>query len=274
MNCERELICLVSHPRSGSTVFMRGAQDRFDLNAFYEVFHSHENIVQEHITQALGSAGLQKIVETVASDAKAGFREFSLTFPDQYLTLLHRNSNAAHMFFKIFPGHIKNLESLKSTLMRADKVIFLLRNTLHSYISDRIARKVGTYANVKTSHLKVEYVERDFVSWHNQIVNYFSCVKEILAKIEKDSLFLHYEDMYLSGDTEAYYRDFASFCKLNFVESKEAEPALRKQDHRFSAIEKVSNPSDMIESLSTLGVEYMLDGRERVSELEVLRRSV
>ena len=122
-------ICLVSHPRSGSTSLLRTLTKKAEISAAYEMFHRNEDVVVAHLKHALSDESIEIIKEKSAELGFDSLKEFYQTDSLKYLDLVHSLIEGSDFIFKIFPYHIKSEENLKKLVNSCDFVIFLSRNS-------------------------------------------------------------------------------------------------------------------------------------------------
>ena len=242
-------ICLVSHPRSGSTSLLRTLAKKAEVSAAYEMFHMNEEVVLEHLKHALSDENIETIKEKSSELGFDSLKEFYQTDSLKYLELIHSLAESDDFIFKIFPYHMKEGENFEKIISSCDLVIFLSRNSLHSCISNQVAIKVGTYANVDTSDVSVEFDEEEFKRWHNHIVDFFEYTEAITKKCNVRYVMVSYESMFLGEALDDKVQSIINLASLNYRESEVNPPVLKKQDTRQLAIEKVKNPSELISFL-------------------------
>ena len=136
-----KLICLISHPRSGSTALMKKIEQETNSAAVLEIFHPHEDVICQHLNEGLGKDATEGV------KASLGIKEikpFGLTNPVSYINKLKDaalSKGNQSLLFKIFPDHLRDESKLKEVLSISDYVIVLRRNTLQSYISNKKSDK-------------------------------------------------------------------------------------------------------------------------------------
>lgn len=253
----KKSLLMVSHPRSGSTFLMRSLQNKYNVRALYEIFHTYENIVLQHIEQGLGEVQKKALEDNVLMSYD-GVQDFSRKKPILYLDTIKIFLEQEHLLYKIFPGHIKTEKNLEDLVLDSSAIVFLRRNVLHSYISNKVAEKVGTYANVDTSDIKIEFVKSEFVYWNNHIQDFFNKVEGIVASKNLSCCYLNYEEVVKNSDAynltmENIASHFGSIERFDKVSKLD----LKKQDARLLAQHKVSNPESMLKQLSDMKLDYL-----------------
>lgn len=258
-----KLICLISHPRSGSTSLMKKIQQESNTSAVLEIFHPNEDVINQHLDEGLGKGGSHRVKEKLSIE---NIRDFAVEYPVKYIEAIRSVSaenNQEAVIFKIFPGHIKNVEKLAEVISLCDSLFFLRRNTLHSYISNKKAIKVGTYANVNTSQIKVDFNGKEFLSWRESIYSFFNTVEKLLNHDKIEVLYCNYEELY--SKDERFINTMYSKMRISVVNVEKSVPALRKQDNSPYAHEKISNPDDLLGFL----YEYKLQELDPVSNVDI-----
>lgn len=253
-------VCFIAHPRSGSTSLMKSIENLSRALCVLEAFHTSETVIKQHLNGAIGAnkaledeLGIQPSFST--------YREYSQALPKEYLSALTKlalSNEKELLLFKVFPGHLGDDRILQQVLENSDIIIKLRRNSLHSYLSDLKAIKVGAYANVDTTNVKVEFIASAFENWRSGISSFFSRVDTMCEQIEKTHSLYHYEDIY--GD------NFSKLIQLlNELGINSDQPAFStqivKQDKNTFATEKVTNPLFLTKYLSEHQIESYNDSR-------------
>lgn len=252
-------ICLVSHPRSGSTSLLRTLAKKAEVSSAYEMFHMNEEVVLEHLKHALSDENIEIIKEKSSELGFDSLKEFYQNDSLKYLDLVHSLAESNDFIFKIFPYHIKSEENLKKIINSCDFVIFLSRNSLHSCISNQVAQQVGTYANVDTSAVTVDFDEEEFISWHNNIINFIENVENKVDEANGESLKYTYEDIFCSNSIDQKVESLIAKLRFELRSDGSKVPLLRKQDSRGKASEKVSNPDFLKSFLDALNLSDLDD---------------
>lgn len=129
----KKIVTVVSHPRSGSTFLVAEAGKLSNVRALMEVFHCNESVVVDHL-QAFADPIKKQLAVT-----EDGFREKIISDPLQYLQALNNEVPEGILLFKVFPEHLP-ADKLGHVIHASNLIIFLLRNVLHSFISNEIAK--------------------------------------------------------------------------------------------------------------------------------------
>ena len=256
-----KLICLISHPRSGSTSLMKKIERETKTAAVLEIFHPIEEVICQHLTEGLGEHGVSRLKDTFNISE---VRNFAIENPVEYLEeikKLSKENGKENVIFKIFPGHIKNNQKLNDIISFSQYVLFLRRNTLQSYISNKKAIAVGTYANIDTSSIKVEFSSQEFLQWRNNIYFFFNTVEDLVKKSDVPSNWFNYEELYSKDKsfvTEMYGKmDITS-------SSSNSTDVMRKQDTSSFARQKVNNPDTLMSYLR----ENKLEALDEVTSID------
>jgi hypothetical protein len=261
---------VVSHPRSGSTFFIMELGKLCGLSTMMEIFHNDEAVIDQHLGAISG------LVKNRLSPLHDTFRQSFLTDPIQYLAVVQEEARAEALVFKIFPSHLPE-EKLSEVLRRSHLTIFLMRNVLHSYISNEAAKKVGRYANVDTSEVKVTFSHSAFVWWIQFITAHFENAFFAVCSEKRSFIVVNYEEFRDDPERLKWFQKIL-LQKLDVKLELETldSPSLMKQDKRTSALEKVSNPDKMLSFLRENGLEYLIDENVpvRYSDLRRLAPSV
>mgnify|MGYP001169141677 CR=1 FL=1 len=255
MNSEVKLICFISHPRSGSTSLLKTIEAVTKSSSVLEIFHTSEDVIKQHVDEGLGAGSAESILKKSNYNSLS---EFSKQDPLKYLNDLKEfalNNGSESLIFKIFPGHIKTDENLNLVLDECEHIFFLRRNTLHSYISNQKAISVGTYANVDTSGISIEFNAEQYNEWKKNIYRFFSTVKSLLEARNKDFSILDYEKVYQNKKDSLG----KIINQVNLLPTSELEISskLNKQDSKELATDKVANANQLQEYLKVNDVEFI-----------------
>ena len=258
------LITLISHPRSGSSYFIDEVGKLGNIHAMMEIFHPNDAVVQQHLGEFLD------VVRRCLQCPQDGLREAFISDPIRYLSIIQEQLNTESLIFKVFPAHLPR-EKVEDVIDHSDLVVVLLRNVLHSYISSEVAKVVGRYANVDTSTTKVEFSESAFLWWINFITEHFEHTFSHLSERKRSALVINYEDLQFKASVAQWIsREFSKRLKCDF-EISEVNSRLKRQDNRESALDKVSNPDEMMSCLVKYKLSYLIDG-QTPSKYSDLRR--
>lgn len=238
-----KLICIISHPRSGSTSLMKKLEVS-GVASVLEIFHLNEHVICQHIDEGLGKGSADKLKQLIGRDT---IREYALQEPLAYLDkikVLAQEIGKHTVIFKVFPGHLRDVEKLAEVISVSDAMIKLRRNTLQSYISNKKAIKVGTYANVDTSGIDVDFNAEEFQNWRRNIYSFFSKVDEICKSKGIEISDYNYEELY--SDDSLFMSELCDTLKLQFQQLSQVSHKLKKQDNKSLASEKVSNNNELM----------------------------
>lgn len=234
---------------------MKKIEQETNSAAVLEIFHPHEDVICQHLNEGLGKDATEGV------KASLGIKEikpFGLTNPVSYINKLKDaalSKGNQSLLFKIFPDHLRDESKLKEVLSISDYVIVLRRNTLQSYISNKKAIKVGTYANVDTSDIKVDFDSNEFISWRRNIYSFFDSVCSICSEVGKEISSFNYEDLYFGEDSNM---DFLyDSIMLDVKQPSKVKNILRKQDNNKTATGKVNNEKEMMSFLLDKGWQTM-----------------
>ena len=243
-----KIICLVSHPRSGSTSLINKIAKNTRSSGVLEIFHPIEEVICQHLDQGLGKGASDLLKCSLGTSDLRSFSQTNLKcYLNEVASIAGKNGSSS-LVFKIFPGHLKDESNLTELFSLTNKVFYLRRNTLHSYISNQKAIKVGTYANVDTSDVFIEFIEKEYIQWKNGIDRFFSHTAKILENLKISYKFFDYEKLYESDDLDI--SKLAEHLELPIDQSRRLDYSLRKQDSRNLATEKISNPENLIRFLN------------------------
>ena len=249
----KKIVTVVSHPRSGSTFLVAEAGKLSNVRALMEVFHCNESVVVDHL-QAFADPIKKQLAVT-----EDGFREKIISDPLQYLQELNKEVPEGILLFKVFPEHLP-ADKLGHVIHASNLIIFLLRNVLHSFISNEIAKKLERFGGVDTSEIKIEFSKSAFLWWVGFIVTYFNSAMDSVRNHNKDFVFVHYEDLMKQSSVSAWLASQLEEQLGEVFSYSDGDVWIKKQDKRISALDKVTNPAYMQEWVAMEGLSYLLDG--------------
>lgn len=250
-----KLTCFISHPRSGSTSLLKSIESVSNSCTVLEIFHTSEDVIKQHIDEGLGAGSAESILNNSKFNSLS---ELAKQAPLKYindLKVLAQKIGYESLIFKIFPGHIRSKENLTLVLDECDNLFFLRRNTLHSYISNQKAINVGTYANVDTSDISIEFKTEQYNEWRENIYRFFSNVQGLLKARNKEFSILDYEVIYLN--TKDNLEMIISQINLHPVSEIEISSKINKQDSKELATEKVVNAKELQKYLELNDIELI-----------------
>ncbi|MFZ8201879.1 hypothetical protein [Alteromonas portus] len=234
---------------------MKNIERETNSAAVLEIFHPFEDVICQHIDEGLGKGTAERIKQSLGINE---IKKFALSQPVDYINILKEHALSEKndgLLFKIFPGHISEREKLKEVISISDCIVLLKRNTLQSYISNKKAMQVGTYANVDTSSVKVDFNSNEFINWRRSIYSFFNTVFEIANELKESVTSFNYEELYAPSDSSK-----ESLYELLDLKSRVAQinqVVLKKQDKNTTAVGKVNNDREMVSFLIENGWEEM-----------------
>jgi hypothetical protein len=257
----KELITVVSHPRSGSSYFVFQARKIREIRGMLEIFHNDEAIIESHLEDLFDP------VNKRFGNYSQSLRQRVEGSPLSYIELIQQQIEQVYLLFKIFPGHLPD-DKLKLLVRHSDHVIFFLRNVLHSFISNKISKKLNCYSDVDTSEVKVTFTPREFIWWTCYICRHFDAAG--FSPDEQSSL-IHYEQLSACESAPAWLaRHLQAQFGHAFTFTDEGHLPLR-QDSRADACDKVSNPKEMTAWLEQHDLTYLIDASQSSNYADLLR---
>ena len=215
-----------------------------------EIFHQDEAIIENHLQE------LYEPVNNRLGNYPRSLRQRVTDSPLNYIESIQQEISQEYLLFKIFPQHLLD-DKLKLLIEHSDHVIYFLRNVLHSFISNEIAKKLNCYGGVDTSGIKVAFTPEAFIWWINFIYKHFNGAG--FSPDDQSSL-IHYEQL-LSYESvpEWLAQQLEAQFGHGFTFTDEGHLPL-KQDARVNACDKVSNPAEMTTWLDQHNLAYLIDG--------------
>lgn len=165
--------------------------------------------------------------------------------------------------YKIFPSHLKDNE-LNQVIADSDLVLFLSRNVLHSYISNEMAKKKGTYSGIDTSCDHIEFDSEVFKWWNNFIYAHFNKAKDYAENSNVRTFELHYEDLLANERVEEYLYEVMHKIGISLLKPENYKHGIRRQDIRSRACDKVSNPDTLMDFLKTQNEIRLINVNEKM----------
>lgn len=271
-----KLLGILSVPRSGTNHLMKnilGSSSRV-LN-LGEIFH---NI----------PAGV---------DAPEAFMEYSdyqelrlaiRLDPGNTLRRISSHANCEAVVFKVFPDHL-NADEFSKLCASTDCFIFLQRNLLSTWVSNKIAEASGNWFSSKTEDHIVDWDLSDFLAYASGILDFQCSRLACLKQAGVPTLRLKYSELNsLDPAADRIWREVSRIspalqgindgCALTANQSGFASgasatlPPIFKQDHR-PAIDRLNDPKAAANDLKLIGLHCLLDESDDYSP-EDLRGSV
>ena len=237
-------ILIFSAPRCGTTLLCDLLTQRGNIS-FYEVFNKSSDTINEYFARHL------KLFNSHLPD------NFKLTpeyIQDNYLDyydLLSKVTNNSYNT-KIFQFQASK-DVCKELINTNDIVIIMLRNLLHSYISDLLSKQLKKWGGVDTTNLKVIFNIPNFKLYVANFIFHIQSVKILLEECDKKYVIFNYETIHenLYSLEEKY--------KFS-IDSLLAHPLPSRQDKRDDALSKVENPELLMKFLDDYQIIKMSCG--------------
>jgi Sulfotransferase family len=249
-------ICILTVPRSGTNYLcgllasFRGVRSHFDL------FHGKASwkLDGREMSAVSKVSGIH-----YSSVRDSQLVQFAHESPNRYLKIIEQanTSRADCLSFKIFPNQLEK-SVLKSQIMTHEETAFIIlrRSLLDSYISARVAMHVGKYTHVNTSDVSVSISASDYVQWLGRTEEWYSFCQNTLSKLGRRFATLSYEDDIML-DPDSLLQRLSLLLRENGVpvgEIVETQSNFEKQDRRSDPAKKVSNWSEFVADLNSIGV--------------------
>lgn len=254
-------ISIVSHPRSGSTYLASLLANFVGMRTVMEPFHQQENVAAAHIKTLTKDRYSEFSAEL--EDLQSSIYEFGHTRPVDFLDTLSHYVRCDHLVFKVFPGHLAP-EKLEELLKGMDLIIFLTRNTLHSYISYRIASSLHVWRRKDTSNIKVDIDEASFIRWNNKNYHFLKNAHDIVKKNKLPYIDVQYENLLNTKESLEELSQRLEEKGILLEIKKDICIYTRKQDLRQSAYSKVNDVSALNSLVTKFGIKDLIDATEPV----------
>lgn len=172
------VICVLSVPRTGSTVFCRAARQLTGVEALEEIFKGNKSGWPERLgtlPDLIAATGLD-----VPSDIT--FRDFVRTHPNAVVDYLLARTEKPVLLFKVFPNHLSHLD-LESLLARPDiAVAFIRRAQLQAHISHQIAKETRAWEGMDTTRQKARLTLSEFEEYTRDLNAWFSFCEAVVQR--------------------------------------------------------------------------------------------
>jgi len=249
-------ILIAAHARSGSTYLCRLLEQIRQIKVYFEIFHFQLDVIEQHL-----KGDYRRIAEILdLSEDPAVARPQIVDQAAKYIQTLAQLNPERTLAFKVFPGHLP-ANKLKPILCGAELLILLRRNSLHSYISNLIATKTNHWGWHDTSENKVQFDPAKFDQHRGNISGFNNFVRDVAESEGVKFLTLDYETLAYGDLLPTAMADVLSAQLDKVFTCAPREHTSRKQDKRVDALQKVSNPPDMLKHLRKRDLERLLDGR-------------
>ena len=252
MTTEKNIVLMVSAPRSGTTALLELIESMSNALNLLEIFHVNEDVAKQHLRRGFSSCGHEgnAIDKAIHSNVWSRRRDK----PGEFLAHLLESTTQNTVLLKIFPGHLAmpKVEDLVSKMV--SHVWIHTRSPLDTFISNEKAKIVGTYATVDTTSLKIEFNGDDFRRWKNHQLKFFEAFYGELNPLGV-AIETRYEGVFAD---KRHDHNLQQICRaLNIEANAETTPVttLRRQDSNESPLEKVSNPAQLQEFLLREGAD-------------------
>lgn len=260
-------VLLVAAPRTGSNYLLNLLAHRPDIYVRHEVFHPEQAFgfdgetierFSELLGQRFAGPADPRLVAALARhpfEAVAALRESA------------RMQGASLCVLKIFPGHGGgSLDAVQKLLPVVDRVGFVKRRLIDSYISVVKAEAIREFFGIDTTALRPTLDCDHFLRWHEYTSAWYieSTIGWIRHARSSDVPVLKYED-FTAADNDSNLR-----CVERWLQEQVGIPvgisgrhvskgALSRQDRGGSGRQKVANYDQFLESLRPFGLDECLD---------------
>jgi len=172
-----KIVTVISYPRSGSTLLLQ-ALDSYNITALLEIYHTNPLVAVKHLARDQSLLSTTDFIENYS-------REAATKNPVALINAIAQiKPESGALMFKIFPGHLPD-QGITQIISRSDMVLIHTRNRLHSFISDLIATRLGSWTRTRTDTHFVDFQPDSFIFYSRRIHNFSTSVVEMA--IEQDT---------------------------------------------------------------------------------------
>lgn len=248
-------ISVISYPRSGSNLFLQLLGDLDSIKPLFEIFHSDEQT-------------FTRSMEGLWPSAKAWLAAAHLpttmeNLRQQPMDLIHALSEQVKgrlIAFKLFPQHLD--ASILEDFLRLTTPVFLVRNLLDSWISEKIAQKKGIWRDIDTSQNKVDFNPVEFVCRSLAVGRFIRFCLGLYSARNLPWLWYDYTDI-CEGKTfmPVLAHDLGHLLGRDAALSNKPIQIrkIKKQDTRMDILDKLTNPGPATAWLKSWEMDDLLD---------------
>jgi hypothetical protein len=243
-------ILIAGHARSGTTYVCQLLGCCNGIKPYLEIFHYDV----EQIKRYFGSDWLEIQRYMNLPENASESRNIITQRSSEYLHFLNEINPNSIVSFKVFPGHL-SLQQIFDAMNEISSVLLIRRNLLQTYISNEISIKLQKWSSIDTSKEKINFSAKHFVDHVLSVTSFYQSIIDRSIFLNLPLAIIDYEDLVLSDKPDTIIIDnlhkccgFQTCCDLTRIN-------ITKQDNRKYAVDKVSNPDEMVEFL--LGNDLM-----------------
>lgn len=239
------LICVIAVPRTGSNRLCSLLEVFPEIRVKYEIFHPDRAMSLEWESERLAPLAGLPGAPVHDPDLVSWVRAHPAQVLDFLIDLYPRHK---YVTFKLFPGHLTRQQFAETVVTRDDVAFIVLsRRAIDTFTSYLKAERVGAYAGVDTTSMKVtadasNFARRleDWRSWYD------FCLQQI-ASSSRPAVFMTYESCLRERDMTAIRLLVPYINSLGHAVRSPPVP----QHLTFAAQDRSSTPSDRIENWHT-----------------------
>ncbi|MBE9152601.1 hypothetical protein [Cyanobium sp. LEGE 06113] len=250
-----KIITVISYPRTGSSLLIRKI-GQFRVTALLEIFHVNPAIATRHLQR---DRALRACSEFIQGYSREVYRHDPLALIDA-ISELKPNSEA--LVFKVFPAHL-SAEALERVVARSDALVIHTRNRLHSFLSDVIATRLGSWGGMQTADQHVVFSADSFQSYSAHIHDFLSLSLKLAIDHKTSILFSDYETII----EPSCCADFVEAMLTTLLGHRPKTMAVNtstglpvRQDSRILATQKVANPDELAAFLAQHSLQMLDSG--------------
>jgi hypothetical protein len=240
---QMKIVTVISYPRSGSTLLLQ-ALDSYNITALLEIYHTNPLVAVKHLARDQSLLSTTDFIESYS-------RETATKDPVALINAIAQiKPESGALMFKIFPGHLPD-QGITQIMSRSDMVLIHTRNRLHSFISDLIATRLGSWTRTRTDTHFVDFQPDSFIFYSRRIHNFLTSVVEMAIDSKTPIAFSSYEKLIKPSDRLSSIHAIAAIT----LDSKDIAPSTsgslpRRQDNRLLASQKTTNPRQLLAFLA------------------------
>jgi hypothetical protein len=237
-----KIITVASYPRTGSSLLLH-ALNRYRITALLEIFHTNPAVARKHLAADTTLRSAPGFIDSYSRDT-------AIQSPSALLDAIAQiKKESSAIIFKVFPGHLPE-NGLAEIITKSDTLLIHSRNRLHTYISDVIATRTGSWTRNSTSNQFIDFQQKSFKHYSRHIHNFLSSALGLAIDNKTPIVFSSYEALMESSVEAAVGSLLRALLGSNDLSTQTAGRLPQRQDERLLASDKVSNPGELLAFLN------------------------
>jgi hypothetical protein len=237
-----KIISVISYPRTGSSLLLEMI-GCYKITALLEIFHANPLVAKKHLAR-------DPLLQSTPGFIEGYTREVAARDPVALIdTITQIKSESNALMFKIFPGHLP-AQAMAQVIAKSDILLIHSRNRIHSFISDVIATRLGSWARTATDTHYVDFCSRSFIFYSRHVHDFLTSAISLAIDSSTPIAFSNYEMLIEpSSRKSAANAISAMLLGSKHVATSSSGRLPRRQDNRLLASQKVTNPDQLLDFL-------------------------